>query len=327
MKLLSIIVPFFNVESYIRQCLVSLTSNCHKNIEIIVVNDGSTDDSYNQIADIISKDNRIIYIEKQNGGLSSARNVGLKSCSGQYIAFVDSDDWVDKDYFEKILNNISTNTDIIVFGYYHNIVERNTEERILLNQVKSDDVSIILPIIDKDGYAFNLAWNKVYRREVIEKHCFQLMPYIEDLVFNCEVFLNAQKVTITNDLYYHYRTREQSLSHRSFYRNYHEYANKAIESRKTLYCNKGIAETEKALLLKKELEYRVGEIANTYRENSTFTKSERLEALNKIKYALRTINYGDTHINKKSMLLANIVKYVDCRLSDVILQCLFTFYR
>lgn len=99
---ITVIVPVYNVENYLEKCLDSLINQTYKNLEIIVINDGSTDNSGEICQEYAQKDNRIVYIEKENGGQSEARNMGLDRMTGSYVTFVDSDDWVELDYVETL---------------------------------------------------------------------------------------------------------------------------------------------------------------------------------------------------------------------------------
>ncbi|MBR4607518.1 MAG: glycosyltransferase family 2 protein, partial [Lachnospiraceae bacterium] len=102
-NLISVIIPVYNSENYLARCLYSILNNTYQEIEIICVNDGSTDESVQILAEYVKKDNRISIINKENGGLSSARNAGMKKCKGKYVTFIDSDDWVHPQYFEFLL--------------------------------------------------------------------------------------------------------------------------------------------------------------------------------------------------------------------------------
>ena len=105
--LISIIVPVYNVEKYLKKCLDSILSQTYKNFEVIIVNDGSPDNSQKIIDEYKKKDKRIIVLEKENGGLSSARNYGIEHANGKYISFVDADDYIEKDYVEKLYDCIN----------------------------------------------------------------------------------------------------------------------------------------------------------------------------------------------------------------------------
>ena len=116
---ITVIVPVYNVENYLNKCLDSLINQTYKNLEIIVINDGSTDNSGTICQEYAQKDNRIVYIEKENGGLSDARNAGLDRMTGSYVTFVDSDDWIEQDYVEVLYNKLTEHqADVSVGNYY-----------------------------------------------------------------------------------------------------------------------------------------------------------------------------------------------------------------
>ena len=108
-ELISIIVPIYNTDCYLRQCLDSIINQSYKNFEVLLINDGSVDDSVMICKEFAEKDSRICYFEKENGGVSSARNLGLKNVKGNYITFVDSDDWVEENYLEVLYNALKEN--------------------------------------------------------------------------------------------------------------------------------------------------------------------------------------------------------------------------
>ena len=117
-ELISIIVPIYNVENYLRQCLDSIMSQSYQNFECLLINDGSPDHSADICREYVEKDSRFKYFEKDNGGVSSARNLGIELSKGEYITFIDSDDWVDSDYLEVLYNAlIDENADISVSTY------------------------------------------------------------------------------------------------------------------------------------------------------------------------------------------------------------------
>ena len=123
---ITVIVPVYNVEHYLDKCLDSVIKQTYKNIEIIVVNDGSTDNSGEICQEYAQKDNRIVYIEKENGGLSDARNAGLDQMTGSYVTFVDSDDWIEQDYVETLYQKITEYQADIAIGNYYSFDEERS---------------------------------------------------------------------------------------------------------------------------------------------------------------------------------------------------------
>ena len=117
-ELISIIVPIYNVEKYLRQCLDSIMNQTYRNFECLLINDGSSDNSEDICREYVSKDSRFRYFEKENGGVSSARNLGIEHSKGEYITFIDSDDWVDSDYLEVLYNSlVDERADIAISTY------------------------------------------------------------------------------------------------------------------------------------------------------------------------------------------------------------------
>ena len=117
-ELISIIIPIYNVENYLRQCLDSIVAQTYQNFECLLINDGSPDNSSDICREYVAKDTRFRYFEKENGGVSSARNLGIERSEGAYITFIDSDDWVDSDYLEVLYSAIlEEQADIAVSTY------------------------------------------------------------------------------------------------------------------------------------------------------------------------------------------------------------------
>ena len=174
---ISVIVPVYNVEKYLPKCLDSILCQTFSNIEIICVNDGSTDNSRKILEEYKNKDSRIIIVDKKNGGLSSARNAGMKVAKGEFFSFIDSDDWIDSSMLEKLYKNItSLDTDISICAV-HQFDETN-------QKIDDSNPYYTLEYFDSsfDNKSFSyketkpfimdvcvMAWNKLYRRSLIDK--------------------------------------------------------------------------------------------------------------------------------------------------------------
>ena len=141
-KLVSIVVPVYNVDKYLDKCVNSIINQKYKNLEIILVDDGSTDESGKKCDLWAEKDNRIRVIHKENGGLSDARNVGIDNSKGYYISFIDSDDFIENDMIEVLLKEIKENNcDISICGYYKTYVDKdeiidNSKEIFVMNNIE-----------------------------------------------------------------------------------------------------------------------------------------------------------------------------------------------
>lgn len=201
---ISIIVPVFNVEHYLEKCIESILSQTLEEFELILVNDGSSDRS-GLICDYYRKrDTRIIVIHKENGGQSSARNVGIKLARGEYVGFVDSDDWIDSEMFRVLYDaTIRDKSDIVISG----IREINEKGNIIDEYVP---FTITFSDILKRAYPCN----KLFRRKLFNDNNFFFFEgrYYEDLELVPKLFIKSKKVTIINKAFYNYLKRTGSTT-------------------------------------------------------------------------------------------------------------------
>ncbi len=217
----SIIVPVYNVEKYLPKCLESLVrqkGNFH--YEIIVVNDGSPDQSEKIILEYKEKFHDLIkYIKKENGGISSARNAGLKEAKGEYILFVDSDDFVEQNLLEKIMEQ-NNNYDLFIYSY-QNVYENNHSIEIKKCIEQSQLVSKVesLPLFFENEAVRGYVWNKVFKNSLIQENkiCFnEATKHIEDLEFVIHYLSYCNKIYFSNSILYNYLQRNGSLVNSTF---------------------------------------------------------------------------------------------------------------
>ncbi len=210
MKKVSIIIPVYNVEKYIAKCLDSLVKQTLSDIEIIVVNDGSPDNSQKIIDKYVKKYPNIVksYI-KENGGQGSARNYGLEKATGEYIGYVDSDDYVSIDMYEKLYQKAkSKDLDIAICGNYV-VFENSNREIIELNNYVIEDKH-------DNAYFGKLAvWNKIYKKSLVQKLTFRSKKWYEDLDFTVKALSLAKKVDYVDEPLYYYLYREGSTMNNS----------------------------------------------------------------------------------------------------------------
>ncbi len=211
-ELISIIVPIYNVEIYLEKCLNSIINQTYKNIEILLINDGSSDNSLRICKKYQKKDKRIVLINKKNGGLSSARNAGIDKASGNYLLFIDSDDYIEIDMIEKLYNNIkSNNADISICNFFITKKNKDRKNKSCKNFTVRDE--------KKYNYLYNsyslqtiLSWNKLYK-----KCLFKNIRYPEGLLhedqYVIDEILNRAKIInyMTSEFLYHYVQREKSI--------------------------------------------------------------------------------------------------------------------
>ena len=211
--LVSIIVPVYNVEYYLERCVQSLINQTYENIEIILVDDESTDRSTDICRQLAAQDDRIRVIHKKNGGLSSARNAGIKASRGEYIGFVDSDDYVDHRMFEVLVNDIRMyDADISQCGceiIWENRIEyRNGTGKLYLWNKKQSLIELFSASLIETS-----VWDKLYKREVLEGVSFdERIRLGEDFPFNAEVFAKIHRSVFRDLTLYKYRKRVGSLT-------------------------------------------------------------------------------------------------------------------
>lgn len=208
-ELVSIIIPAYNVEEYLEECVKSLLSQTYKNYEIIIIDDGSTDQTYRVARNLSSDNKRIKLLHQRNQGVSVARNIAMKNAEGEYFIFVDADDVVAPRYVETLVTYLKT-VDMVMVGF-------SSEKKDIITGLASK------PIYDKavnvkedilcgthyDGYL----WNKIFRRSIIEKYKLEFRRNIvvwEDLLFVLEYLNKCKMILIFDDKLYYYRKREGS---------------------------------------------------------------------------------------------------------------------
>lgn len=210
---ISIIIPAYNVENYIERCISSILVQNIYEIEIIVVNDGSTDNTLEKLLKIKDKDNRIKILNQANKGSIEARKLGLKKANGKYIMFVDADDWIEKDSLEKVYNNaIQNNSDIVLFNYYTSYDDRKIENIIYKkNKIDNEDL-IRLLLLEKIEPTL---WSMFIKREFIIKENIKFPNNIsmsEDISTLLSMFITKPMFSIETSLVYNYYQRKESIT-------------------------------------------------------------------------------------------------------------------
>ena len=225
---LSVIIPIYNVEPYLRQCLDSVVNQTYRDLEIILVDDGSPDNCGAICDEYAARDDRVIVIHKKNGGLSEARNDGIRRATGEWIAFVDSDDWCDPDYYERLLKwPVAHDVDIIcASGHYMEIPPEKTEQRHCFSDafilcsgegrhILMDRVLVVKGTALKGNAPFGYPWDKLYRRGFLVKARLFFdgsLRVCEDSLFNYQAMSKAEKVVGRICAGYHYRVNMDSIT-------------------------------------------------------------------------------------------------------------------
>lgn len=238
---ISIIVPVYNIEKYLSRCLDSIINQTYKNLEIIVISDGSVDGSNEIIRSYAAKDKRIVPVFKDNSGVSETRNVGLDKATGEYIGFVDGDDYIEPNMYETLLKNaIENNADISHCGYQMVFPSRvdyyyNTGKKVLQDKEKGI-YDLITGEYIEPGIVIKLYKKSVLKNVRMEKGLIMT----EDLLFNFKAFCNAEKSYYEDIPLYHYIIRENSAS--TMKDNYKTLANPVYVSERMLEGSKNYSE-------------------------------------------------------------------------------------
>lgn len=228
--MVSIIVPVHNVEKYLEECMNSLLAQTYENIEILLIDDGSTDSSGKICDDFCRSNHKVKVFHTENEGVSNARNIGIKEARGDLLAFVDSDDWADADYIETLVNGIEKyEADIYMCSYYDET--RKKSEPMNFFQKKhyvfemKEKYQLVYSDMLSEHYQHNpiaatgigVPWAKIYRKEYIKRHHI-VFPYglkkMQDSIFNLYAFYHAERIVFDDISKYHYRRNTNSSVHR-----------------------------------------------------------------------------------------------------------------
>lgn len=234
--LISVIIPVYNVEQYLSQCLESVINQTYSKLEIICVDDASTDESLEILNQFAEDDHRVQVIEKKNEGVSQARNVGLQAATGQYIMFVDADDWIEQDTCKKALEAMNGNkADIVMWSYVSEYGKSNSPKTIfpdncvferqeMLDRLHRRFIGIVGEELTHPELADSICpvWGKLYKRSLIVESGVTFVDLAEigtyeDGMFNLETFFYANKMVYLNQCLYHYR-KNNTISVTSVYR-------------------------------------------------------------------------------------------------------------
>ncbi len=209
--LISIIIPVYNVEKYLDKCVESVVNQTYKNLEILLVDDGSPDNCPQMCDAWAEKDGRVKVMHVENNGVAEARNKALEAAEGDYIGFVDSDDWIEPNMYEYLLKIIEDyDCDISVCSYQINDGSLGDDKIVKLPAVKA------INQIALGDYKYGVLWNKLFKKAVVEGVKMPELRYSEDMVFNYFAFKNAETVCESSLALYHYFQNDESTVHRAF---------------------------------------------------------------------------------------------------------------
>ncbi|MDO5852425.1 MAG: glycosyltransferase family 2 protein [Methanobacteriaceae archaeon] len=205
-KKVSIIIPVYNSQETISRCLDTILNQTYKNIEIVIVDDGSTDESYSLIKLKINNDPRIKLIKKKNTGVSDSRNYALQIVTGEYITFVDSDDWIELNLIEKMVETLEREkVDIVCCNYYLNYKD-NRQRKVERKESKIDKLEALNP---SSKYYFTTVWGKLFKKNIINDLQFRTdIFYSEDTLFYIQTLMNSNSIYWVKEILYHYYVNE-----------------------------------------------------------------------------------------------------------------------
>lgn len=222
-KKISIIIPVYNTEKYIEKCVLSALHQTYSNLEIICIDDGSTDRSGDILDELAKNDNRMIVIHQKNMGESGARNTGLKIASGDYIGFMDCDDWIESTMYEELANALeNVNADMAIASWYCDdengskaIVNKKNVEKSVFNRNQ-----LMYYVYQRDSYrAFAYMWDKLYKKTLFYDSNKNLILFDEnlqlggDVLYLAKLVLNTERAIYVNKAFYHYIQRKDSGCH------------------------------------------------------------------------------------------------------------------
>lgn len=238
----SLVIPVYNVEKYLRRCLTSVENQTFKNFEAVIVNDGSTDGSLEIIQEFLDRNKNFKLVNQSNKGLGEARNVGIKNSCGRYIAFLDSDDFLEPKYLEKLyLSAIKTCADIVCCNFYFYYEKTKLRIWSLISSIPGvySGEKALKKITSCIG-TFAFAWNKLYKRSLFVNHKIEFKRmYFEDCATTPILFFYANTVTFINDVLYNYVMRDGSILHTMNAQKVNDFV-KSIGMIRDFYEQKGI---------------------------------------------------------------------------------------
>lgn len=329
MKKISVIVPIYNVEKYLENCVSSIIKQTYTNLEIILVDDGSTDSSKIICDDLAAKDSRIKVIHKENGGLSSARNEGMKIATGELIGFVDSDDYIIPEFYEYLYDMLEKNNADISEGKFLRISEElmSNAERILIdknNEVKIEeivsnnlDALYTLYGINEEEYVQKVVvWNKLYKKELFENIIFPEGRLHEDEFTTYKLLYKSKKIVSSNKFIHGYMQTQKSIMRTEIKQKRIDDCLESILSSLEFFHEKNMYELETKIMMRYldiciELSWKISN------QNSD-TKKQKLEYI-KEKYKLFFENnmkyykeYVSTKLDKHFFNLLELAYYSAC---------------
>lgn len=317
--LISIVVPVYNVENFLEKCLESMINQTYKNIQIILVDDGSTDKSGHYCDNYLKKDNRITVIHKKNGGLSDARNAGIKEAKGKYITFVDSDDYLDLDYIEYLYNLIKNHNTNISFCRHRIVTETRKEEKSNHECKKTKRISktcALKEILYGNDFEVS-AWAKMYLTEQFSNIKYPKGKLFEDNATTYKLIEKNDYIAIGYEQKYNYLIRNGSITNRNkVFSKSQEYLIEAVDS----MCNSLEKYTElKDAIYRKKYWARISTLNRMIDSN--------YKEINKMKELRKDILSYKMILKDKRASLRDKMSYIMIRINFKFYKKMWSFYK
>lgn len=328
----SIIMPIYNAEKYLEKSLDSIVNQSYKNIELILVNDGSTDDSKYICRKYQEKDSRIKLIDIKNSGPGFARNIGIENARGDYISFVDADDWLELDAIETLLNiSILHNYDLVSSNHFR----VDDDIRVSKNNYKTGELSETYDSF-KVSSSFGYVWGKLYRKRFIDDCKISFNEdrdvFLEDTLFNLKVIAYNPKYYVLNKALYYYNIREDSLSNTSeditdkakkLLRDYERFLDDKDLYHENLDLFIPLTARTIAWSLFKSMDHKFN-LSNIYKRVNEFSKDATIRRLVKEKESLKELRKLDSIL--QMLLYAFIIISIRFKLEVVLSLVFYMFY-
>ncbi len=285
----SVIVPMYNVEKYLCRCLDSLLSQTYEELEILLIDDGSPDASGKTADEYAKNDARIKVIHKKNGGLSDARNCGIENCTGEYLYIIDSDDYIERDAIQNMVNAaVSNECTLVMSGYFLDYANEgySVDFEIPNEEVFRGKKSLGEAIFAMENLNFNVVWNKLYSADIIKSNNLRFavdgMPG-EDLLFNCAYMMCEPSVALIKAKTYHYMRQDEDSLAGKYRSNLYSQVLRFIKARKEMYAYYGMNEEKyREVYARTFVGYIFSCIPNLYKQQCKISRKEKKAELKMI---------------------------------------------
>ena len=328
-KLVSIIIPVYNAQNYLKKCIDSVISQTYKNIEIILIDDGSSDGSKEICKDYLTEDKRIVYLEQENKGAYIARNKGLKIASGDYIQFVDSDDFLGPNYINTLVKAID-NVDLVISAYHVYFYKKN--EKLIKKErnppttgifSKCEFLDMFGNFLDSGMIAF--LWNKLYKFDIIKNRISFNETYKRgvDCSFNLDYFSNIERINVINSsLYYYTGNNPSSITNNFFIDDFSQKISRYRKTKSFLITHNAYTDKNKNYVEKKHAQFLINHLVNLSKSN--ISCCEKMDKIDKLinEESVLEINSSFFHQNLIYKIIGLALKFRSALLVYLLLKFL-----